>query len=151
MKLNKPVLGVCLGSQLLASVLGAPVKSSGRQEIGWHVVTTEPDPLWAGVPGSFQALHWHGDIFDLPRGATRLASSAMTEQQAFRLGKSLGLLFHLEVTESAIEGMAQEFPGDLAKVGLTHTQLVDQSREHLPALRGIGAKVFGRWVDWLGS
>ncbi len=150
LKQGKPVLGVCLGSQLLASVLGATVKPSGRQEIGWHRVTTKQDPLWEGVPPSFEALHWHGDIFDMPPGAKPLASSAMTENQAFQHGKALGLLFHLEVTEIAIDGMARAFPGDLAKVGLTHSQLIEQTREHLPALRDIGAKVFRRWVNLLG-
>ncbi len=149
LKQTKPVLGVCLGSQLLASVLGAAVRPSGRQEIGWHKVTARKDPLWEGIPEAFQALHWHGDIFDLPSGATPLASSAMTEQQAFQHGRALGLLFHLEVTEPAIAGMAAAFPDDLAKVGLNQSQLIDQSRAHLPALREIGAKVFGRWIDWL--
>ena len=146
---GKPVLGVCLGSQLLASVLGAAVKPSGRQEIGWHRVTTVASPLWESVPRSFQALHWHGDIFSLPAGAVPLASSDMTELQAFQHGRALGLLFHLEVTAAAIDRMAQAFPDDLAQVNLTPAQLAEETRVYLPELRTIGAQVFGRWADYL--
>jgi GMP synthase (glutamine-hydrolysing) len=148
---HKPVLGVCLGSQLLANVLGATVKSSGRQEIGWHRVTVEDDALWQGLPASFQALHWHGDIFDLPPKANSLASSDMTEQQGFRYGNALGLLFHLEVTERVIDEMALAFPDDLAKVGLSRSRLAEETRQHMPALKAIGSQVFARWTDLLGK
>jgi GMP synthase (glutamine-hydrolysing) len=102
-KENKPVLGVCLGSQLLAAALGASVSKSGFKEIGWHPVTLTDsamhDPLWSGVPRSFHALHWHGDIFTLPNGALSLARSDLTEFQAFRYGaNAYGFLFHMEVT-----------------------------------------------------
>jgi GMP synthase (glutamine-hydrolysing) len=146
---NKPVLGICLGSQLLASVLGATVKPSGRQEIGWHKVNTRPDPIWDGIPSSFTALHWHGDIFDLPPGAKLLASSEMTAHQAFRVGNAWGLLFHLEQTRASLAGMANAFPEDLAKVGLTGERLLEQATDYLPTLSDIGVKVFGRWIDRL--
>ena len=150
----RPVLGICLGSQLLAAALGAKVRPSGRQEIGWHEVSLTPaaksDPLWLDVPATFTALHWHGDVFDLPEGAELLASSRMTAHQAFRFGKNAyGLLFHLEVTSSGIERMAAAFPGDLQQVGLSSTALIEQSRRNLSDLRIIAEQVFGRWLEYV--
>jgi GMP synthase (glutamine-hydrolysing) len=105
---ESPVLAICLGSQLLAAAHGADVRPSGQQEIGFADVTlaraAETDPLFDGVPRTFAPMHWHGDVFDLPRGATLLASSAMTAHQAFRLGdRAWGLLFHLEVDLAWLE------------------------------------------------
>ena len=89
---NIPVFGICLGSQLLAHVLGSPITKGAQKEIGWHPVTltaqAHSDALFADCPKSFTPLHWHGDVFDLPAGATQLASSKMTECQAFRFGNT---------------------------------------------------------------
>ena len=87
LKAGKPVLGVCLGSQLLAAALGARVYKGERAEIGWHQLTlsteARSDPLLRGLPETFTPCHWHGDIFDLPQGAIALASSAMTRCRGF--------------------------------------------------------------------
>src|SRR5262245_51289547 len=119
---HRPVLGVCLGSQLLAHVLGAKVYPGKQKEIGWHEVNlsaaAQHDPLWREAPLQFPAFHWHGDVFDLPSTAECLASSELTACQAFRSGPSAyGILFHMEVTESLIDGMAAGFPDELAAAG----------------------------------
>jgi GMP synthase (glutamine-hydrolysing) len=107
LKAEKPVLGICLGSQLLASALGAEVKKGDRKEIGWFpVALTEAastDRLFSEVERSFTAYHWHGDVFDLPGGAVSLASSAQTQCQAFGYQeRAYGLLFHLEGTHKIV-------------------------------------------------
>ncbi len=95
-----PTLGVCLGSQLLAAAGGARVFPGPDPEVGWlPVERVAEDPWLAGWPGRFEPLQWHGDTFDLPSGATLLASSTAYRHQAFRLGAALGLQFHVEATE----------------------------------------------------
>jgi len=145
-----PILGVCLGSQLLAAALGARVYSSGRKEIGWHEVRLRPeaakDALWHGLDERFMGFHWHGDIFDLPKGAVPLASSSLTELQAYRSGDSAyGLLFHLEVGEAQIRGFVTAFADELAAAGIAPGPLLDGVAAHLKALQRIGAHVFDRW------
>jgi GMP synthase (glutamine-hydrolysing) len=147
-----PVLGVCLGSQLLAHVLGSKVSAGSRKEIGWHRVRlNEPgqrDPLWAGAPAEFRGFHWHGDVFDVPPGCESLASSDLTACQAFRSGTSAyGVLFHMEVTESLIDGMAASFPDELAHAGGDIEELRLGAKEHLPALSSISERFFGGWAS----
>ena len=151
LKENKPVLGICLGSQLLAATLGAEVTKGKKKEIGWHPVTlTEAamsDPLWAGVEPSFTAYHWHGDIFDLPLGAVSLASSDLTPCQAFRYDRhAYGILFHMEITEGIIRDMVKTFADELREAGIDGREIVKKAKDHLPRLQSIGGLVFQRWA-----
>ncbi len=98
-----PVLGVCLGMQLLARALGAQVHRAHGTEIGFGTVdVVAPDPVLAPLGARPQVLHWHSDAADLPVGATLLAASGVTPVQAFRAGSALGLQFHLEVDDDLL-------------------------------------------------
>jgi GMP synthase (glutamine-hydrolysing) len=152
---KKPILGVCLGSQLLAKALGADVRPSGRKEIGWHDITLDPttreDALFTGLPARFCGFHWHGDVFDLPGGAVHLASSAFTPIQAFRYGpNAYGLLFHMEVTNAIMTGMLGAFAGELVEAGLSTENITHQAAANLRSLQALGEEVFDRWVALLG-
>jgi GMP synthase (glutamine-hydrolysing) len=102
---NMPLLGICLGAQLLARALGAEVRAGEGPEIGFGPVEiSDPDdPLLGGLAPSSEVLHWHGDVFDLPAGAEHLASSERTACQAFRAGNAWGVLFHPEADFALVE------------------------------------------------
>lgn len=146
-----PVLGVCLGSQLLAATLGASVGPGPGKEIGWHSVTlAEPaatDPLLGPVERCFQAFHWHGDAFSLPAGARPLASSELTACQAFRYGRAAyGLLFHLEVDAAQITRMVEVFRDEVVDAGIDPRLIAEDTTRFLPRLEPIGQGVFARWA-----
>ncbi|HEX3323864.1 MAG TPA: type 1 glutamine amidotransferase [Solirubrobacterales bacterium] len=100
-----PVLGICLGAQLLARALGAEVRPGEGPEIGWAPVEIlDPgDPILGALAPTTTVLHWHGEVFDLPEGAKPLARSAQTEHQAFRHGSAWGILFHPEADLALLE------------------------------------------------
>ena len=104
---DKIVLGVCLGAQIIAKALGAKVYKGAQKEIGWFPVRAEAaHALFEGLPREFMAFHWHGETFDLPAKAERLASTPLTPNQAFAVGKKvLGLQFHMEATKESVNAL----------------------------------------------
>ncbi len=117
-KARKRILGVCLGAQLLADVLGAKVYRNPHKEIGWFPVNltphATPSSLLADFPESFRAFHWHGETFELPRGARHLATNHACKNQAFEFdGTALGVQFHLEVTPSVVRALIQNCRADI--------------------------------------
>ena len=107
-ELGIPVLGICLGAQLLARALGAKVRPNSVKEIGWYPLNTTPaaakDPLLGLVESGQPIFQWHGDTFEIPRGAVHLASTPSCMNQAFRFGKrAYGFQFHLEVDRALID------------------------------------------------
>jgi GMP synthase (glutamine-hydrolysing) len=148
---NLPVLGICLGSQLLAAALGARVTPGSSKEIGWFNVTlgdnARGDRLFAKAPREFMALHWHGDVFDLPHGAVPLASSRKTPLQAFRWReRAYGLLFHLETTAPNLDAMINTFGDELAAEQLDPGLIRGAAINNLPSLDVIGQSVFANWA-----
>ena len=112
---GKRVLGICLGAQLIAAALDAAVYPGPRREIGWWPIEkTTAAGLLAALPDGAIVFHWHGDTFDLPVGAERLARSAGCANQAFSYGdRVLALQFHCDVTPEAMEQMVVEGAGEL--------------------------------------
>ncbi|MDA7915788.1 type 1 glutamine amidotransferase [Verrucomicrobia bacterium] len=141
-----PVLGVCLGAQLLAEVLGARVTVGEHKEIGWGDVTLGPDcpaPLRAALPQSFSGFHWHGEIFNLPDDAQRIGYSETCANQGFLWNNQvLALQFHLETTPELAASLVKECSSDLApgeyvqseKDILAHAALFSELNQHMHRL-----------------
>jgi GMP synthase (glutamine-hydrolysing) len=151
-----PIMGICLGSQLVAAALGAEVKPAAQREIGWHPVSltraAASDPLWHDIPAPFVPLHWHGDIFDLPNDAVCLASSDMTSCQCFRFGANVyGCLFHMEMGVEMIQDWTSAFSGEIAEANVDAARLIGESVPRLLELRRIREPVFERWVGLIAG
>ncbi|MEO8150112.1 MAG: type 1 glutamine amidotransferase [Bacteroidia bacterium] len=133
-KKNKVVIGICLGSQIVASVLGAKVSPNEKKEIGWFDVkltdAAQQHDAFNMFPESFKTFHWHGETFDLPRHATLLMSSQACKHQAFIHGKrTIGLQFHLEATQAGIKDMIENHKHELGSDDFVQTeeQIMEQS------------------------
>jgi GMP synthase-like glutamine amidotransferase len=102
---GKPVLGICLGAQMIANVMGSKIYPNTQKEIGWFPITARSTyQQYFQFPSSITVFHWHGETFDLPKNATLLASSKACTNQAFQIGKNvIGLQFHLETTPESLQ------------------------------------------------
>lgn len=137
-----PILGVCLGAQLLAEAMGARVYPHTLKEIGWFPVRKtragSTSPLLEGLPDTFMAFHWHGDTFELPQGAIHLLESEGCAHQAFSdpEGLRVGLQFHLEVEEPGIEALIKA-SGTLPQGPYVEKPagILNKAPQYLPALR----------------
>jgi GMP synthase (glutamine-hydrolysing) len=149
---ERPVLGICLGAQLVAAAAGARVYPGAKgKEIGWAEVELSGsgtgDPLWKGFPRRFTTFHWHGDTFDLPDGAERLAH---TEKyiQSFRLGShAYGVQFHPEVVPNQLESWIRAYRLELEREKLTSQDVlaVPDDESHRALAFRFGANI----ADWL--
>jgi len=157
---NKPVLGICLGAQLIARALGARVTPHELKEIGWYELNPtaagHEDALFAHFDSSQMIFQWHGDRFDIPAGATHLATSPDCASQAFRYGDNVyALQFHLEVDAAMIHRWLQE-PGMLREAisvgGEDYPQQIEAAtKTYIDQSVALGNRVFGEFIRRLDT
>jgi GMP synthase (glutamine-hydrolysing) len=147
---GKPMLGICLGAQMMAAALGAEVAPGPAKEIGWAplALTAAGQKSVLGSLHDNAVLHWHGDNCELPDGCTLLASTRHCPVQAFlRAPTQLALQFHLETEPANFESWLVGHTVELGKAGLDPRELRKQARILGPATRELGQKVLAAWID----
>ncbi|MEK6814189.1 MAG: type 1 glutamine amidotransferase [Nitrospirota bacterium] len=144
-----PMLGICLGSQLLCKAAGGRVTANAAKEIGWYDVDLTPegrrDPLFEGLPGTFPVFQWHADTFSIPVGGVNLAASPACAHQALRVGRrAYGLQFHVEVDEPTIREWIEAGEDELAFLSpaVTSDEILREVPVRAPGLRAVAAVIY---------
>ena len=151
-----PVIGHCLGGQLLARALGAPVTRSPHVEIGWHDVHVDASALareWLGDASSYATFEWHNETFALPPNATRVLTNAACPNQGYALGNSIGLQCHIEMTRELVQTWVNDGVGELS-CGAERSGRYIQSAAEITAnleaglgrLNQMADRIYTRWV-----
>lgn len=152
-----PVLGHCLGGQLMSKALGGTVENGRIKELGWGRVTVADHPVvqeWLGEIKEFEPFHWHGETFSIPASATRLFSNVYCENQAFASGIHLGMQCHVEVTEDMIRKWIEV---NAEEIAINRTSPAVQAAEEmladlpsrLPQLKAVADRLYGKWISAL--
>lgn len=154
LKSGGAVLGICLGSQLMATALGSRVYASGVKEIGWAPLELTPEGRASSLRHLERTavLHWHGDTFDLPDGAVHLASTPLCKNQAFAWGKrALALQFHAEAAGIALESWFVGHTAEIAATpGISVAQLRAATARWSPVITEHGSAFFADWLTGVG-
>lgn len=151
-----PVLGHCLGGQLMSKALGGQVTRNPVKEIGWGPVAVEDNAQareWFGPTREFSGFHWHGETFTLPPGSTRLAASPYCANQAFVLRQHLGMQCHVEMTPELIRAWCADWEKELVTRASASVQTPEQMHEKLDervrSLHGVADRLYERWIEGL--
>lgn len=149
-----PVIGHCLGGQLIAKALGGTITRNPVKEIGWgRVEACGPlAPKWLGDTPSFEAFHWHGETFSIPPGATRLLQSAYCSNQAYAIGNTLGMQCHIEMTEEMIRLWCRAWKRENAAPGPSvqrPEEMYERIDERITAMRDVADTLYAHWVEGL--
>lgn len=151
---GRPVIGLCLGAQLLATALGGEVRQNVNKELGWHDIQLNDgglaDPLMEGHPKRASAFHFHGDYFTTPPGCVNLASSDITHCQLFRFKENVyGFQYHVEVDQPLIEVMCLNNVDYMAANGADAQSVVDESKAFIDEYMRRSRAVLNSWIDKL--
>jgi GMP synthase-like glutamine amidotransferase len=151
-----PVLGHCLGGQLMSKALGGKVTRNGVKEIGWGTVAVADGATardWFGETREFTGFHWHGETFSIPPRGMRIAESPYCANQAFALGPHLGMQCHVEMTPELIRSWCEDWEKELvARAGpsvQTPEQMFERLDERVRALNRIADRLYERWIKGL--
>lgn len=149
-----PVIGHCLGGQLMAKALGGTVGRNPVKELGWGPVETTDAMArdWLGDIDHFEAFHWHGETFSIPPGATRILKSAHCDNQAFALGPHLAMQCHVEMTEAMIRLWCRQWADEKAAPGpsvQTPGQMFERMDERIATMRGAADRLYKKWIAGL--
>jgi len=152
-----PVLGHCLGGQLMAKALGGAVRANPVKEIGWGEVRAAENGVareWLGTLDAFEAFHWHGETFSIPPGGTRVLENPHCANQAFALGKHFGMQCHVEMTEALVRDWlrsgAREIDAARASPGVQRPEQIERDLpRRLEALHAAADRIYDRWTAGL--
>lgn len=155
---HMPVLGHCLGGQLIAKALGGTVSANPVREVGWFVVQQRAEgrgsPWLKDLPQRFEVLHWHGETFSVPAGATPLLCSDHCANQAFSMGSALAMQFHVEMTEAMVKEWVACNHEDLVHPSSTiqtPVQLQENLAARITALNRVADRIYTRWLGLINK
>jgi GMP synthase-like glutamine amidotransferase len=153
-----PLMGHCLGGQLISKALGAEVTRNPVKEIGWGEVRVSDNNTardWFGDNQNFSAFHWHGETFNLPQGSTHLLSSAYCANQAYAIGKHIAMQCHVEMTAEMIAVWSTEGAGEIASSNSPAVQSANEMKlqmiDKLPRLNSVAERIYSHWVRGLSG
>jgi GMP synthase (glutamine-hydrolysing) len=152
LELKIPLLGVCLGSQLIAKALKAKIYRGKQKEIGWYPLQLRPsaekDPMFGSLSSPVFMFQWHGETFDLPSGAIHLASSSLYPNQAFRYTDRIyGLQFHCEMTDAMIRDWMEKGREEIEQAGLNAVKILEDTPKYVPTLRHWAHSIAQKWLS----
>jgi len=155
-KHGTPVMGVCLGAQMISKALGGQSSSDYKLEVGWHDVEmvsgTEDHSWFEGLPSSFEVFQWHAHEFSLPPGATPLLTSRCTPCQAFSWGNILAMQFHLELDAQTVRRLTQQYSSDIntpTDCVQSAGEMCSQLETRITQLHSIADSIYSNWVKQL--